>query len=100
MHRVDPSRLDLAREFKANPLGPHGAELQKLLKLLRWEAIDNRFFAVQTEHDGPWFLARSTGPKGHPIEIFRTHPYRAVAEVQWAVFRKRWEKHTGERLEL
>ena len=39
MHRVDPARLDLAREFKSNPTGPHSPELQKLLKLLRWEPI-------------------------------------------------------------
>src|SRR2546422_358646 len=34
MHHVDPSRLDLAREYKHNPTGPHSPDLQKLLKLL------------------------------------------------------------------
>ena len=47
MHRVDPSRLDLAREFKSNPTGPHSPELQKLLKLLRWEPLAGRFVVVQ-----------------------------------------------------
>ena len=32
MDAIDPSRLDLAREFKRNPLGPHSPDLQKLLK--------------------------------------------------------------------
>ena len=32
MHAIDPSRLDLAAEFRDNPLGPHGPELQHLLK--------------------------------------------------------------------
>ena len=100
MHKIDPTRLDLAREFKEKPLGPYGAELQKLLKLMRWEPTDDRFFVVQSEHEGPWYLARSTGPKGHEIEIFRGRPYRDVAEAHWAVFRKRWEKHTGAPLGL
>ncbi len=100
MHKVDPSRLDLAREFKANPLGPYSADLQKLLKLLRWEEVEDRFLAVQPEHGGAWFLARTTGPKGHPIEIFRGRPYRTMADAHWAVFRKRWEKHTGTALRL
>ncbi|MBV9521741.1 MAG: LamG domain-containing protein, partial [Alphaproteobacteria bacterium] len=95
MHRVDPARLDLAREFKERPLGPYSADLQKLLKLLRWEAVEDRFLAVQPEHEGPWFLARTTGTKGRPIEIFRSRPYPTMAEAHWAVFRKRWEKHTG-----
>ena len=89
MHKIDPTRLDLAREFKEKPLGPYGAELQKLLKLMRWEPTDDRFFVVQSEHEGPWYLARSTGPKGHEIEIFRARPYRNVTEAHWAVFRKR-----------
>ena len=34
MHRVDPARLDLAREFKSNPTGPHSPELQASSKPL------------------------------------------------------------------
>ena len=47
MQRVDPARLDLAREFKSNPTGPHTPEPQKLLKLLRWEPLSRRFIVVQ-----------------------------------------------------
>jgi hypothetical protein len=35
MHRIDPTRLDLAREFRAQSFGPHSPDLQKLLKLMR-----------------------------------------------------------------
>ena len=100
MHRVDPSRLDLAREFKSNPTGPHSPELQKLLKLLRWEPLAGRFVVVQPRRDGPWYLARTTGPKGHPLEIFYAHGYMTLAEAHWALFRKRWEQHTGQELVL
>jgi N,N-dimethylformamidase len=100
MHRVDPSRLDLAREFKHNPTGPHSPALQQLLKLLRWEPLANRFVIVRPRHDGPWYLARTTGPKGHPLEIFFSHGYDTLAQAHWALFRARWQQHTGQPLVL
>lgn len=100
MHAVDPARLDLAREYKANPIGPHSPELQKLLKLLRWEPVAGRFLVVRPRHDGLWYLARTTGPKGHPLEIFYHHGYATQPEAHWALFRKRWEQHTGQVLIL
>jgi N,N-dimethylformamidase len=100
MHKVDASRLDLAREFRARPFGPHGSELQKLLKILRWDPIEDRIIAVQPQRGGAWQLARSTGPKGHPIEIFDGPGYATQAEAQWAIFRRRWERHTGQALRL
>ena len=100
MHHIDPARLDLAREFKAQPLGPHSPDLQKLLKILRWDPVEGRVVAVQPERDGPWYLARLTGPKGHPVEIFRQRAYATLLEAYWALFRRRWEDHTGQALVL
>jgi N,N-dimethylformamidase len=100
MHRIDPTRLDLAREFKGAPLGPHGPELQKLLKIMRWDPVAGRIGAVQPDRDGPWYLARLSGPKGHPIELFRQRPYATLLEAYWALFRKRWQDHTGQPLVL
>src|SRR5687767_451860 len=100
MHRVDPERLDLAREFKMNPTGPHSPDLQKVLKLLRWGTLSNRFLVVRPRHEGPWFLARTTGPKGHPIEIFRSRGIATQAEAHWALFRQRWQQQTGQALVL
>ena len=98
MHEIDASRLDLARQFRARPFGPHGNELQKLLKILRWDPIEDRIIAVQQQRGGAWQPARSTGPKGHPIEIFDGPRYATQAEAQWAIFRRRWESHTGQAL--
>jgi N,N-dimethylformamidase len=100
MHEVDESRIDLAREYRANPLGPHSSDLQKLLKILRWEPFEDRIIAVQPQRNGPWHLARSTGRKGSPIEVFDGTTYATNPEAQWAIFRKRWERHTGQPLTL
>lgn len=98
MHQVDPSRLDLAREFRDRPFGPHSQELQKLLKILRWDPFDDRVVAVQTKRGGPWFLARNRGRKGTPLEIIEGTEFSDPGEVQWAIFRARWERHTGQPL--
>ena len=95
MDKVDPSRIDLAREFKANPVGPHSPDLQKLLKLLRWESPTQRYVALRPELDGKWYLGKLNGPKGHPLDVYTSRPFDTHAEVTWAVFRKRWEAHTG-----
>ena len=100
MHRIDPTRLDLAREFKAAPLGPHSPDLQKLLKIMRWDPVDGRIVAMQPDQEGPWYLARLSGRKGHPIELFRQRPYATLLEAYWGLFRKRWEDHTGQKLAL
>jgi N,N-dimethylformamidase len=100
MHKIDASRLDLARQFRDNPLGPHGSELQKLLKIFRWDPVEDRIIAVQPQRGGRWQLARSTGPKGHPVELFEGPGYATPADAQWAIFRKRWERHTGQALTL
>jgi hypothetical protein len=79
MHKIGASRLDLARQFRARPFGPHSSELQKLLKILRWDPIEDRIIAVQQQRGGAWQLARSTGSKGFPIEIFNGPSYATPA---------------------
>ena len=96
MQTVDPRRLDLAAEYKSNPFGPYGAELQKLLMLLHWDHAEDRFIAVQMESGGPWSLARTRGGRGVPMELYLSHQFTDAAEVRWAIFRKRWQQRTGE----
>ena len=98
MHAVDPKRLDLAREFKCAPIGPHSADLQKLLKIMRWDRPDKRWISVQTERGGAHYLAYSKGPRGHSLDVFLEQPFATFAEAQWAIFRKRWQQHTGNAL--
>ena len=100
MHKVDPDRLDLCRAFRNNPFGPHGPDLQKLIKLLRWERIESRYLLVQPRRGDPWYLAHTTGPKAHPLEIFRDRKFPDLSSAYWALFKARCEAHTGVRLLL
>ncbi len=100
MDKVDPTRLDLCAEFRDNPFGPHGPELQKLIKLLRWERIESRYILVQPKRNDPWYLAHTTGPKAHSLEIFRDQGFSDQRSAYWALFKARWEANTGIRLIL
>jgi hypothetical protein len=55
---------------------------------------------VQPRRDGPWYLARTTGPRGYALEIFYGHGFPTLAQAHWGLFRKRWEQHTGQTLIL
>ena len=48
MFTFDPSRLDLAREFKARPFGEHSPDLQYLLNLMRSREVEGRYVLVPT----------------------------------------------------
>jgi N,N-dimethylformamidase len=47
---------------------------------------------------GPGNWPGAPVPRGHPIEIFNGPGYATQAEAQWAIFRRRWERHTGQAL--
>jgi N,N-dimethylformamidase len=100
MDNVDPTRLDLCATFRDNPFGPHGPELQQLIKLLRWERIESRYLLVQPKRNDPWYLAHTTGPKTHPLELFRGQGFPDLKSAYWALFKARWEANTGTRLIL
>jgi N,N-dimethylformamidase len=100
MHSVDPTRLDLCRAYRDNPFGPHGPEVQKLIKLLRWERIESRYILVQPRRGDPWYLAHTTGPKAHALEIFRNQGFGDLRSAYWALFKARWEANAGARLVL
>jgi hypothetical protein len=75
MHRIDPIRLDLARKFKAAPLGPHSAELRKLLKIMRWDPVNGRVVAVRPDRDGRWWLSDTIAYRKRPVSLSITHKF-------------------------
>jgi hypothetical protein len=72
MYAIDPSRLDLAREFKANPYGEHSPDLQYLLSLMR-RPSDRPFHAlVMTEPFRRWTLALLDPTSPGPPQLTNT----------------------------
>lgn len=95
---VDASRLDLVREFRRRPRGPHGDELQKLLHRMRWHGdpeVGGRYVLVVREPNRRWALARLPSTRGQPVEVLPNQVFTSLAAAEWEVFRRRWLGLTG-----
>ncbi len=99
MLQIDPTRLDLAREFRASPGGPHSPELHRVLQILRWQPIAGRRILLVTEPGREWRIGVNPGRRGVPIE-FEGEPFHSHSAALWGLFRRRWEIATGVALEL
>lgn len=99
MIAIDPSRLDLAREFRARPYGPHSADLQRMLNIMRAGPYPGRYVLIQRKLGDPFELARLGAQRGDPPTVLGPI-YATRPEAEWAVFKLRWEALTGHPLEL
>jgi hypothetical protein len=95
MYRIDPARADLAREFKARPYGPHSAELQKLLLILRWGNTRGKTVILASNSERRWRLGKFGPKRGTPMQEYGPI-YNSAAEASWACFRARWLEATGQ----
>ncbi len=98
---VDPARLDLAREFRQKPRGPHSDDLQKLLHRMRWTGDPDqpgRYVLVVQEPGRRWVLARLPRRRGAPVELMPNRVYTSLADAEWDVFKLRWLALTGQPL--
>ena len=99
MFRFDKTRLDLAREFRANPFGEHSPDLQYLLNIMRQPGPEP-FHVLLIERAGErWTLAvLRPGARERPR---RTNVvFTDLREAEWHVFKLRWAALSGEELAL
>lgn len=97
-YEIDPRRIDLAREFRAAPAGPHSDELRRVLHRMRWGAPGGRYVLVALEPGRRWMLARIPPHRGAPIETFPNLVFTDLAHAEWHMFRVRWHELTGQDL--
>ena len=95
MYRIDPARADLAREYKARPYGPHSAELQKVLLILRWGSVRGKTVILASRSERAWRLGKMGPKRGTPMQEVGP-AYMTAAEASWACFRARWQETTGQ----
>lgn len=99
MYKIDPSRTDLALEFKSTPFGRHSDELQRILNLFRSEPLPGNYCLVCTKPHREWALARFGKSSRDPVDLLGP-TFGSLAEAEWAVFKLRWQRHTGQTLEI
>ena len=98
MYEIDPSRTDLAEEFRAQPFGFHSPELQMVLNRMRNEPIKGRYVIVYTE-EPPYTLAQLPGVRGMPPAM-TDDTFTDLRAAEWFVFKLRWKKLTGHELPI
>jgi len=99
MYSFDKSRLDLAREFRANPFGEHSPDLQYLLNLMRAPGGEAFPVLLIEEAGARWKLAMlEPGGKAPPRPTNMV--FTDLKEAEWHVFKLRWAALAGEELPL
>jgi len=95
---IDPTRLDLAAEFRARPLGRHSPELQALLDVMR-RAENCQNLILVSIAPNRWVLGERL-PDFQPPRLFETEVFDSLEAGEWAAFRRRWRALTGQELKL
>tara|TARA_B100000029_G_C17140518_1_gene802221 strand:- start:47 stop:346 length:300 start_codon:yes stop_codon:yes gene_type:complete len=98
MYTFDPSRTDLAREFKANPFGEHSPDLQYLLNLMRIPGDRPFYMLVVAEPYKRWTLAVKE-PGNAPPQLTNT-VFTDLETAEWEVFKLRWKALGGGELKV
>lgn len=95
MIQFDKARVDLAREFRANPFGEHSPDLQYLLNIMRTPGKDPFHVLLVDKMGERWTLA--TKEPGTRTAPRRTNMvFTDLKEAEWHVFRLRWAALAGE----
>jgi hypothetical protein len=99
MYQIDPTRLDLAEEFRRQPYGRHSAELQRILNRMRSEPFAGHYVLVRDGRFGPYRLGRFGATPADPI-TFTAQVFPTVRDAEWGVFKLRWRRLTSQDLPL
>jgi len=99
MFRFDKTRLDLAREFRANPYGEHSPDLQYLLNIMRRPGPDPYHVLLVDRPHERWTLALIK-PGGRELPRPTNMVFTDLKEAEWHVFKLRWAKLAGEELPI
>lgn len=97
MFAFDKSRLDLAREFRANPYGEHSPDLQYLLLLMR-RPSDKPFHMLLVDRTNERWTLGTIDPSGRFPPRRTNVVFTDLKEAEWHVFKLRWAAMAGEEL--
>jgi hypothetical protein len=98
MIEIDPSRTDLAEEFRNHPDGPYSPELTLIVNRLRIMPLADRHVLVCTKPGREWVLAKLPPVRGAEMELFEDQRFGDYDAGVWEVFKRRWKTVTGHEL--
>jgi hypothetical protein len=96
--KIDPSRTDLAREFRAKPYGRHSDDLQRVLNIMRGGPNAGRLVALCVKRHKEWVLGRIVTTPQAPIERVDGRVFNSFEAIEWEIFKIRWRDLTGQEM--
>ena len=99
MFQFDKTRLDLAREFRANPFGEHSPDLQYLLHFMRAPKPESFHVLLMDRPGERWTLA-VVEPGGRAPPRPTNVVFTDLKEAEWHIFKLRWAMLAGEELPI
>lgn len=96
-YRIGAADKALIAAFRAKPIGPHTPALQRLLNRMRGEDTEGKHVLISLVPHREWEVAELQG-RGRPPKRLGTR-VASVKDGEWEIFKLRWLRHTGERLE-
>jgi len=87
--------LDAVRAFRADPLGPHGPELARIVSLLRCGDVAGKYCLICVKPHAEWMIGRMSGQRGVPPVIDGNRVFTSLEAAEWAVFKLRWQAACG-----
>ncbi|WP_051581262.1 hypothetical protein [Pseudonocardia acaciae] len=80
---------EVIAEHAANPSGPHGDNLQRVLRYLRRAPVEGKYVIVAVRPWAEYRIAALTGVRGEPPRVLDDGPYATEADAMHAVFLRR-----------
>jgi hypothetical protein len=80
---------EVIAEHAANPAGPHGDALQRVLRYLRRAPVEGKYVVVAVQPWAEYRIAALTGVRGEPPRVLDDGPFATEADAMHAVFLRR-----------
>jgi hypothetical protein len=100
-YKVDPETdRQYIEEFRRRPIGHHSPGLMRLLTVMRQDPSGRQIILICRKPFREWVLGEMPASRAEPIAIESAPIFTSREEAEWEVFRRRWQKLTGEAINL
>jgi hypothetical protein len=101
VYRIDrEADRPYVEEFRQAPIGHHSPGLQRLLNVMRFDPAGKQIVLICKTPFREWVLGEMPASRAEPIAIEDGPVFTSREEAEWEVFRRRWQIHTGESLNM
>ena len=85
---------DAIEEFRRKPVGQHSPSLQRIINVMRGEALEGKYVLLCTKPHHEWVLAQMNG-RAKPLTVHWNQVFLDLHEAEFEIFKLRYERHFG-----